>query len=803
MVPHQNSSKERTFHLRDSKFLKTSEVETTFSRLSPIADILTHPDIPQQEKNKQKAQIHAVEHFCISDKLSSRSLNYALVLLSLEHFQLTCASKPPSLGTSRFPSGLLFDFSVCEGGEGHSRAVVPCSSPGDSGPQAPSGPGPSWAESEYQGILQLPKPLTTLTDYSVCESLNKDTLLQLIHGLQHSTHPYIETFYHGQGRSVVVVLHTGFDGNPIHTYKWLSQAHSPVGFQNYLQYVAEEFGQAINKAVHEDSLRRVEFEEQRKLKAEERQTSQETVQVAKEEDKTPSAKGSKKGSAASSAKKTPTGGKKSKLGSKEATPAVSTHDILSPVEQGLPEFKEQKLFTAYDVGDTVLLTQGQHTTQYTADGAQIRTEKYEFAEGQISTNVSLHIDGHSLSISLTSAQTKVAEKEAETDQATSSGGEAPNEQVGEEVKCEEVPKPTAGIPQPPDHTANASFQASFENGLILSLSHYGSAGNGELPFEPEKPEILLQAVSRPTSSADSRSQSRQGGSPQKMSKKQQEQQQQLLEQQKLLEEQQAKERKTAEEKYEMQRKSLMRHNKYQQLFASTQYGLHVHCQVMVDLEADPSLTDGSDGFIVVRQCYPVQSSGTQDCEEILSQTAFKENSRCYLPDGSVVKYMHDSSVVIQCADGSVYRTALPAQAESYKAAFPQTKESQEDPATEKVSETIERATSTIRVTFADDIGKDEANGLPSDINHLVWVVTTPSGTQYLWKNEDKAPSDQEQDSEVDNPPNEMEDEANSDRSVVKSADDQGEGERIISLSNIECYPATDPITKEVSTKCYI
>ncbi len=330
---------------------------------------------------------------------------------------------------------------------------------------------------------------------------------------------------------------------------------------------------------------------------------------------------------------------------------------------------------------------------------------------------------------------------------------------------------------------------------MLSFSHYGPSGNGELPFEPEKPEIL-QAASRPISSADSRSQSRQGVSPQKLSKKQQEQQQQLLEQQRLLEGQQAKERKLAEEKYKEQQESLMRHNKYQQLFASTQYGLHVHCQVMADAEADPSLTDGSDGFVVARQCYPVQTSGTQDCEEVLSQTAFKEKSRCYLPSGSVVRYMHDSSIVVQCADGSVYHTANPAQVEAYKSAFSQTTESQMDQAAKEATETIERVMSTTRVTFADETDKDKVKKPPSNAAVQVWVVTTPDGTRYLWRKEKQPPSIQEKGDGVEVPPSEAQDEVTGEAALDPCPADENVT-RIVPLTKLECFPATDPVSKEV------
>ena len=783
IIAHSDSSKQRTFHLKDSKILKISEAETTVNHLSSISELFNAPVLPHEEMLKQSVRSHALEHFCVSAEVSPRMLDYALVVLSLEHTQLPSASQPQNLSSITQNGGfeLLFDYpySIPMKEISQSEALVPYSAMES-------------ADVTTRGVsvtprytLDLPLPLVSLEDYAVCEYLTKDVLLQLLQSLQ-STHPYVKHFYHRHSKSVVVIAHTGFDGNPIHEYQLVSQAHSKVGFHNYLQFAAGTYGDFVDKAVLEDAENRKQMEEQRQLLVEEKlKTIKEDIQTPPKEEPTRlSGKSSKRDSTTSSAaKKTPSAsGKKS---SKECTPAASTLDVVAS-EVSLPEIKERKLFLAYDVGDKVLLNKSSVSTQFMADGAQIRTEKLQPVESPTSIKVSLLDNGHSLSVHM-----KLKE-EGDTSSVNDTEYVSEKKEGGEdnESESQEVVQPVAGTPQPPQSVSFASLQASFQKGLTLTLSHYGPNGNGELPFEPEKP-LALQQPSRAQSSSSSRPQSQQSTSPQKMSKKQQEQMQQQLEQQKLLEEQQARERKVLEKKYQQECTAILRHNKYQQLFASTSCGLHSHCQVMVDLEADPSLTDGSDGHIVIRQSYPVKGSGTQKCEEVLLQAALTERKRCYLPDGSVVRFMLDKSVVILCADGSVYRTASLSETELYKNTIPTDQAPQDDQTSQIALEVSERVLSAAKVTFADEQDKAIEETSPQ----AIWVVTTPTGERYLWKKED-VPTNKEELVE-DKDEGQTEEDHVATESTVAPEETSVPVSRIVPLTPIQTFPATDPVTKEV------
>lgn len=820
---HGDTIKQQTFHLKSSEQLEISKSATTVNQCSVLTAILSPPVLPREEELKQGARLHALEHFCISADISPEMLNYALILLSLEHIILPAASSAPLLKYSptHHQQMLLFDYPFNlplkerRAVFSHSGALVPYPQANDINAEMKNVGGGEITNMEssdpkaayFLHALDTPQRLRNLEEYCVCEHFTKDVLLQLVQNLLH-THPYLEMYYHNHSQSTVLVLHTGFNGDPIHKYEWSSRAHSRVGFQNYLQFVADKFGAVIDKATVDDTEQREKFEKERKTLLEEKLKvlqQQDAALDAKEIDPKASGKDGKKGSAASSAKKTPAGksspDKRSKLGSIECTSAASTLDVTAS-EANPPEFIGQKLFTAYDVGDTVLLNRGSITTQFTADGVQIRTEVYEFQEGQTSIKASVLHNGHTISVSIV-RETQISSNDIQTENVVHQDGNPPdsldetNDPNNEAIK--DVATAVYEIPQLPKFLSYASLQASFSDSLTISLSHYGPAGNGSPPYEPKKPEIL-QEGSTPGSATGSRPQSQQGTSPPKLTKKQQEQQQQLLEQQKLLEQQQAKQRKSAEEKYQKRLNALLRHNKYQQLFASTPYGLHIHCQIMVDLEFDPAIQDGSDGFIVIRQTYPYKASGKQTSEEILLEV---EHHRCYLPDGSVVCVMCDKSVMIECSDGSIYRTATKTETQQFMAILqPSSKVLDEEQTQAIAEEATQRIASAAKVSFANEKQKSTMSREDLPLKQVVWVVTTPTGEQYLWKSKDSYSSDliesQEQSTMVET----MAQQVPEGHDDSKASNGTKATCTVVPLKQIEVIPATDPVTKEVSTIVY-
>lgn len=839
VLSHWDDCRKQTLHLHDSKHFKLADLGRESLCLSALQSILDAPLISEESSLNHSSCLNAVQQHCLTTRVSPQMLNCSLILLSLEHLSLPNASAAPDFRLTEAQramlcTSLLFDapFQIplmkysCTAVSEHALVEYKTSARELPGNMEGLTKKPTSPRQHERHQLDLPDPLADLSTFTTLECLKRDILIQVLQKVLY-THPYIQTFYHKLSRSVIIVMSTGFDGNSTHSFKWSSHTHSKVGFQNFLRYVLPKYSSQVDEAVVYDMERREAFEAEKKQLLEEKlkalqleQQSAEGTSTEENATKT-SAKGSKQASATKKAPVAKTPSEKLKSSSKDCTPSPSSIN-MSTIEASLPKFQERKLFSAYDVGDVVLLTEGTTTTQYTADGVQIRTEDYHFVDGEHTLSVSvLDSNQHILSTTLRLKGSKSTQsptvKQASTEKEDLTGvqSEKPNESNGESKSEVEI----VGIPQPPDGVKFACLRADFHDSLSISLSHYGPRGSGSLPFEPALPEIL-QENERSESTVTSRPPSRQAASPGKLTKKQQEQQQQLLEQQRLLEEEKAREREIAQKIVQRKYDELNRHNKYQQLFVGTPHGLHVHCQVMVDLKASPTVSDGSDGIIVVRQKYPTKSSGQQRGEEQLLQTAYKEKQRCSLPDGTLVRYMSDSSVIIQCPSGSVYCTANEREREQFKAAL-RTGEPTPTTPNSEATESVERVVSAARVSFAQEEsssggGKGTEEGW---LHEAVWVVTTAKGEQFLWSAlgvkgsfsaEEKLPCEEEgsggsQQSKVEL----SKDEAKKDATMVDGSTMGGSDEvdspetkqkgKAVWLRKLQSYPATDPISKEVHT----
>ena len=780
---------QRSRNLSDSKLVSG---QTNTNSRALLQRVLAPPRTNTDERNAHLAMLNAVQHHCTLASMSEQLLNHCLLTLSLEHVSLPSATSLPHLSNSP-PPPLLFDYPLNiplkDSRVQASGALVPYrgATVGDS------------REQEDRHELNLPPAHhTSLTEFSVCEPMSRDSLLQHLQSL-HATHPYLSVFTHSLSGSTVAVASSGFDGQPLQAYTWQSLAHSRVGFNNYLQYVAEQCGGEVDRAVEEDQERREAFEiERQKLveareKALEQQSSEKQAEMEAVKD---SAKGGKK-SSTSSAKKTPNG-KRSKA---DVTCLTPEPDKAPDREVNVPEFEERKLYEAYDVGDRVLLKRGTVSVQFLGDGSQVITENTENLGQERIVTVSAVSNGHSITCSMTkedlnNSSSKIEESEKKENQEAGTGTEG-----GDQLPTACV---VAGIPQPPLGVKFSSITAQFRDSLRVSLSQFGPAGNGELPFQPMKPEILLETLTTDgaSSSSESRPQSQQ--TLQKMGKKQMEQ---LLEQQRQLEEQKKRERAEAQADFDARCSALQRQNKYQQLFASTPYGLHVRLQVDVDLEADPDTTDGSDGRIVVSQSYPAQ--GPRRNIPSLSLATRDEVERYCLPDGSVLCFLRDGSVSVLCPDGHVYHTATQSLSNLYQRNDSSGATDSHKEENQRNEENLTQHTySDTKVTFADQlmdrVGSKERNKL----SQMVWVVTTPSGQRYLWRCPTPAkPTHQTQDKgeseaapalgEADTDPD------GASNTITQQQQQEKQGGKIVPLPEAQLVSATDPVTKQVNLHAVI
>ena len=790
---------QRSRNLSDSKLVSG---QTNTNNRALLQRVLAPPRTNMDERNAHLAMLNAVQHHCTLASMSERLLNHSLLTLSLERVSLPSATSPPHLSNSP-PPPLLFDYPLNillkESRVQASGAVVPYRGAGSATVR-------DCREQDDHHELNLPPAQhPSLTGFSVCEPMSRDSLLQHLQSLR-TTHPYLSVFTHRLSESTVAVASSGFDGQPLHTYTWQSLAHSRVGFNNYLQYVAEQCGEEVDRAVEKDQERREAFENERQKLVEAREKAlkqQPSEKQAETEAAKDSAKVGKK-SSTSSPKKTPND-KRSKA---DVTCPTPEPDKAPDKEANVPEFDERKLYEAYDVGDRVLLKRGTVSVQFLGDGSQVITENTENLGQERIVTVSAVSNGHSITCSMTkedpnNSNSKIEESEKRENQEADTGTEG-----GDQLPTGRV---VAGIPQPPLGVKFSSITAQFRDSLRISLSQFGPGGNGELPFQPVKPEILLEIVTTDgaSSSSESRPQSQQ--TQQKMGKKQMEQQQQLLEQQRQLEEQKRAE---AQADFDARCSALQRQNKYQQLFASTPYGLHVHLQVDVDLEADPETTDGSDGRIVVRQSYPAQ--GPRRNIPSLSLATRDEVERYCLPDGSVLCFLRDGSVSVLCPDGHVYHTATQSLSDIYQQTLNDSSgatDSHKEENQRNEEHLTQPTYSDTKVTFADQLMDRVGSTVQRErkkLSQMVWVVTTPSGQRYLWRCPTPAkPTHQTQEkgeSEAAPALGEAETDPDGTSNTTTPQQQQQEekqGGKIVTLPPAQLVSATDPVTKQVNMHALI
>ena len=794
VISHGDDLSRRSLNLPASSASK-KKFEEDLLRSSGLNSVFLLADLTNTDK---KSEMQALNHFvCCNSNLPSSQFSQALILLSLDSIDLPSASIPPSFNF-RQPqaSSLLFDHPFNFDLISKDKSLVPVSEcpHTKSTDTITTSEGDSAVLSSH--MLNISHRQCKLLDYSTFEVFDFHGLLQELISAKDS-HPYIEVYEHKHTESIIIVLHTGFTGSPTHSYMTSSHVHTKVGFTNFLDYILEKYGLAIEEAVMEDEKKEMEFKESQieirdsmmmlKIKeaAERQQQQQEGLFTVVEEETsntainttvsvTPVEKGRKKASAMS--QKTPDSSKatSAKKKSKSALEA-STTASPSPCLPEEPQYEAPKHFTGYDLGDIVLLKESICSTAFTADGAQLRTTRL-LAEKDcqaFSSEILVNHKRHIFTISqvwLTREQGRMSDSDP-LKSGQHSTDEAQNEETATRIPViKEQPLP-AGVPLPPSLLQHAQMTACFSNSLRLSYSYYGPKGNGEVPFLPSRPTIL----DAPPTSEIPRPSSQQNAS-QKLTKKQLEQQQQLLEQQRLKEERLEAERKQAQAKYEQDCINVSRNNKYQQLFISTECGLNVHCHPMVNPEADPSTVDGTDAFTVIKQWYSHPATVGH-----LSQNIANERARYYHPEGYVVKYMMDKSVQVMGAYGHRYRPAVGKELEALQDESASTHDMSDTHTS--IDQSARLMASATKVTFADN-QKDIAVS-----DHATWVITTPLGKSYLWKPAAK----KRKESEVETTETTVE--ADEPNDTVPQEDDNKP--MVVELDQLRFVRATDPVTNEV------
>ncbi|KAM4683533.1 LOW QUALITY PROTEIN: sperm-associated antigen 17 [Amazona ochrocephala] len=346
-----------------------------------------------------------------------------------------------------------------------------------------------------------------LTDWSFDEHFQPRVLLQVLHAASQD-YRCIDSFYHTQDNSLLMVLH-----NPMNQYRlcqetWDIALHSNVGFRNYLELVVNSIEDWVKEeevkyqeekmAKKTESLKamgegppeltvkkpgflmkaesnasilegimgtipefqsndeRSPFIREGSLKAWKREQDQlrEQEQLIDEKKRRKETLGSKK-------KGQEVIHEESKGSNKKFSQEnFKEESVKAEKDLSIPEPHSEKVykFLGYNMGEDVIQVSG--TTQYLfpCDGGQIQVEKIEFVKGLTLVKVRVIKDNHNFFIHITDPKKDLKEVEMQ---------ETNEEQKMRSGKLENQKRAVSKF---------GSFSATLENGIQLSLSYYGPTG---------------------------------------------------------------------------------------------------------------------------------------------------------------------------------------------------------------------------------------------------------------------------------------------------------------------------------------